>query len=308
MTITRRAFNAMMAASAAAAVLPHGANAANLASIMPPGAIDVHNHIMGPQSKYPYAPTRAYTPPEASVADVKALRAQIGTARNVIVSPSVYGFDNSCMVDAVAELGNTARGIAVLPPDVSDAEIARLEKANVRGSRLNTGLKNLSEQIDALAPKYKPLNWHIQLVGQLPLILAQADRIARLPIPVVVDHFGGARGEDGTDTKDFHAFLDLVRAGNVYVKLSAPYDRTRQPGYENMTPFARALIAARADRMLWGTNWPHPGQDGRPITQVSPYQKVDNLLLVTRLMEWCPDAATRKTILADTPARLYRFA
>ena len=117
----------------------------------------------------------------------------------------------------------------------------------------------------------------MQIVGQLPIIVSLGPQIATLGYPVVIDHFGGARGEDGVEHKDFQAFLDLVRTGNVYVKLSAPYDRTREPGYANMTPFARALIAARADRMLWGTNWPHPlPQQGVPITQISPYQNVDN--------------------------------
>ena len=110
----------------------------------------------------------------------------------------------------------------------------------------------------------------------------------------MIDHFGGARGEDGVENKDFQAFLELVRTGNVYVKLSAPYDRTREPGYANMTPFARALIAARADRMLWGTNWPHPlPQQGVPITQISPYQNVDNVdagHTARRMVPGCGDA------------------
>jgi predicted TIM-barrel fold metal-dependent hydrolase len=307
MNLTRRVFGKILTGAAAAMALPSQGHAA-ASAIMPPGAVDCHNHIMGPRSKYPYAANRTYTPPEASVAQLKALRAEIGTSRNVIVTPTPYGLDNRCTVDAVAELGATARGVVLLPPDVSDAELARLETAGIRGARLNTANPALRETLAAWAPKFRPLNWHVQIVGQLPLIVALAPQLATLGHPVVIDHFGGARGEDGPNTMDFHAFLDLVRAGNTYVKLSAPYDRTAEPGYANMTPIARALIAARPDRMLWGTNWPHPAQrPGYPVSQVLPYQKIDNKLLVTRFAEWCPDAAMRKTILVDTPEALYRF-
>jgi predicted TIM-barrel fold metal-dependent hydrolase len=308
MTLTRRSFGNLAAGLAASAAFPARSRAA-APQIMPPGAIDCHNHIMGSQAKYPYAATRTYTPPEASVADLKALRVQIGTARNVIVTPSVYGFDNRCTEDAIAELGATARGIAVLPPDVSETELARLDAKGFRGARLNTGNPALKETLDTFAPKFRKVNWHVQLVGQLPLIVSLAPQLATLGHPIVVDHFGGARGEDGVQNKNFQAFLDLVRAGNTYVKLSAPYDRSKLPDYSDMTAFARALIEARADRMVWGTNWPHPGQQpGKPISEIMPYQKVDNAMLVTRLADWCPDAATRKMILVDTPARVYRFA
>jgi predicted TIM-barrel fold metal-dependent hydrolase len=308
MAITRRAFHTLIVGSAAAAAIGSRASAAAVAGVMPPGAVDAHIHIVGPQAKYPYSPTRPYTPPEANVADLNRLRPQIGVARNVIVTPTPYGFDNRITVDSVTELGATARGVVLLPPDVSETELARLEAAGIRGARLNTANPALRDTLTAWAPKFRPINWHVQLVGQLPVIVSLAPQIATLGHPVVIDHFGGARGEDGVENRDFQAFLELVRSGNVYVKLSAPYDRTREPGYSNMTPFARALIAARADRMLWGTNWPHPlPLQGVPITQISPYQNVDNMLLVARLAEWCPDAATRRTILVDTPERLYRF-
>jgi predicted TIM-barrel fold metal-dependent hydrolase len=308
MRITRRAFNTMTAGAAASLAFASRASAASVASIMPAGAIDTHNHVMGPQSKYPYSANRPYTPPEANVDDLKRLRTQIGVARNVIVTPTPYGFDNRSTVDAVTELGATARGVVLLPPDVSESELNRLETAGIRGARLNTQNPALKETLTTWAPKFKAINWHVQIVGQLPIIVSLGPQIATLGHPVVIDNFGGARGEDGVQNKDFQAFLELVRTRNVYVKLSAPYDRTREPGYANMTPFARALIAARADRMLWGTNWPHPlPQQGVPITQISPYQNVDNVMLVTRLAEWCPDTATRKMILVDTPERLYRF-
>jgi predicted TIM-barrel fold metal-dependent hydrolase len=308
MRLTRRTFGKLAAASAAAFALPDRAMAA-AAAPMPPGAVDTHIHIMGPQAKYPYAATRVYSPPEASVDDLRALRPRLGVVRNVIVTPSVYGFNNDSTVDAIAALQGTARGVAVLPPDIPARELGPLEAYGIRGTRLNTGLRDLKEQLAAFAPKFKPLNWHVQIVGQIEILTGLSSQIAGLGIPVVLDHFGGARGEDGVQHRDFQALLELVKAGNTYVKLSAPYDRTKEPGYQSMTPFARALIAARPDRMLWGTNWPHPSQDRSiPITQVSPYQTVDNEMLVRRLMDWCPDAEMRRTILVDNPVRLYRFS
>jgi predicted TIM-barrel fold metal-dependent hydrolase len=311
MRLTRRNFGKLTAASAAVLVLPRRARAAAAIAMppMPPGAVDTHIHIMGPQTKYPYAPTRVYSPPEASVDDLRALRRRLGVVRNVIVTPSVYGFNNDVTIDSIAALQGTARGVAVLPPDIPAREIGPLEAYGIRGTRLNTGLPDLKEQLAAFAPKFRPFNWHVQIVGQIQAIVGLSQQIAGLGIPVVLDHFGGARGEDGVNNRDFQGLLELVKAGNTYVKLSAPYDRTKEPGYASMTAFARALIAARPDRMLWGTNWPHPSQDRSiPITQVSPYQTIDNELLVRRLMDWCPDGEMRKAILVDNPVRLYRFA
>jgi predicted TIM-barrel fold metal-dependent hydrolase len=270
---------------------------------------------MGPQAKYPYAADRVYTPPEATVAQLKALRAQIGTSRNVLVTPSVYGTDNRCLVDALAELGNTARGIAVLPLDVSDAELRRLNAAGVRGVRISLGgtgrydAKTAPAALGSLAPRFAPLGWNIEVVGNLTAVVAMAPTMADLKVPVVLDHFAGANGGEGIKQEGFAALLELVRGGNAYVKLSAPYNRSKRPDYSDMTPLARALVEAKPDRMLWGTNWPHPDQiAGRPISQITPYHDIDNPKLVPLFAEWCPDASVRKTILVDTPQRLYRFA
>jgi predicted TIM-barrel fold metal-dependent hydrolase len=297
----------MIVATSAGLALSSRAQGA-AAGIMPPGATDCHNHIMGPLAKYPYAANRVYTPPEASVADLRALRVQLGVSRNVIVSPSVYGFDMRCTADAVAELGDSARGIAVLSPEVTDAELARLNTQKFKGARLNTGIPSVADVLAAFAPRFKPMGWHIQMVGALPSLVPLMPKFANLGIPVVLDHFGGASGEGGVDSKDFQALLELVRGRNTYVKLSAPYDRSKRADYADMTPLARALIAAAPDRMLWGTNWPHPGQDRSiPITAISPYQKVDNDRLVRAFAEWCPDEATRHRILVENPETLYGF-
>ena len=313
MSLTRRQFGTMAGASLAASAFSSRSFAAS-ASAMPPGAVDCHNHIMGPQEKYPYAADRVYTPPEATVADLKALRARIGTARNILVTPSVYGTDNSCLVDALAELGGSARGIAVLPLNVTDAELRRLDNAGVKGVRLSLGGTGRYDTASAgmamasLGPRFFKLGWNIELVGNVETVAQLAPAITASAVPVVLDHFAGANGQ-GVNQPGFDKILELVRARNTFVKLSAPYNRSGKPDYSDMLPLARALIEAAPDRMLWGTNWPHPDQvPGRPISEVTPYHVIDNENLVRLLEQWCPDAAMRKTILVDTPARLYRFS
>jgi predicted TIM-barrel fold metal-dependent hydrolase len=314
MRLTRRQFGKLATASVAGLVLPRTAEAAGPLSDMPAGAIDVHNHIVGPLLKYPMAANRTYTPPEASVAQLRALRAQLGVARNVIVQPSFYGFDNSCLVDALAELGSSARGVAVVPVDVTDAELRRLASRGVTGVRLNLSTfdirdpKVAADTAHSLATRFVPLGWHIQINTELPVIEGLAPLIADIKVPVVFDHLGNADAALGVNQKGFDALVALVKAGNTYVKLSAPYNLSKRSDWADVVPLAKALIAARPDRMLWGTNWPHPGRGRGDITKITPYQDVDNPRLLIHFARQCPDAALRKMILVDTPQHLYRFA
>jgi predicted TIM-barrel fold metal-dependent hydrolase len=310
MRITRREFGI---ASLGAVALSRAAWAAGPLADMPAGAIDCHNHIVGPIAKYPMAPNRAYTPPEASTTQLKALRAELGTARNVLVQPSFYGFDNSCMLDAMAELGNSVRGIAVVPQTISEAELKRLAGLGVVGVRLNLATagirdpKAATDAINAFAPRFAPLGWHIQINTEPAIIAAIAPTVAGLKVPVVFDHIGEVVAADGVKQKGFGELVELVRGRNAYVKLSAPYNLSKRPDYTDVAPFARALIAAAPDRMLWGTNWPHPGGGRGDISQITPYQKIDNPPLLKTFAQWVPDAGMRKMILVDTPQRLYRF-
>jgi predicted TIM-barrel fold metal-dependent hydrolase len=314
MKLTRRAFSRLAAGSVAGLMLPRTADAAAPLSDMPAGAIDVHNHIVGPLPTYPMAPNRTYTPPEASVARLRALRTQLGVPRNVIVQPSFYGFDNSCLVDALAELGTSARGVAVVPVDVTDAELRRLASRGVTGVRLNLSTfgirdpKAAADAAHALATRFVPLGWHIQINTELSVVEGLAPLIADITVPVVFDHVGNADAASGVNQKGFGALVALVKAGNTYVKLSAPYNLSKRSDWADVVPLAKALIAARPDRMLWGTNWPHPGRGRGDITKITPYQDVDNSKLLTHFAQQCPDAALRKMILVDTPQRLYRFA
>lgn len=311
MSLSRREFAALTGAAVAASAFPRGAGAASALPEMPAGAVDCHNHVMGDLAKYPYTPDRAYTPPPATVAQLKALRTQVHTARNVLVTPSVYGTDNRCMVDALAELQGTARGIAVLPLDVSDAELKRLDAAGVRGIRIAMGRytpATAGEALTAFAPRFAPLNWNIEVVGNLNAWAPMFPLMADLKVPVVLDHFAGADGGAGMKQDGIPQLLDVLKSGNAYVKLSAPYNRSKTKDWSDMLPIAHALVAARPDRMLWGTNWPHPDQiPGKPLSEITPYHVIDNPNLVRVLADWVPDAATRKIILVDTPVRLYRF-
>jgi len=313
MTLNRREFGRLTAASLAGALVSRASWAAGPLADMPAGAIDVHNHIVGPMAKYPMAANRTYTPPEASVAQLKALRTELGVARNVIVQPSFYGFDNSQLVDALTELGSSARGIAVVPQNVSDAELQRLASKGVTGVRLNlatAGVRDPKVAIDAInsfAPRFVPMGWHIQINTGLPVVAAIAKTVADLKVPVVFDHMGNLEAEKGVNQPGFGALVDLVKSRNVYVKLSAPYNLSKRADWADVVPFAKALIAAGPDRMLWGTNWPHPGGGRGDISKISPYQVVDNPKLLIAFAAWCPDAAKRKMILVDTPQRVYRF-
>jgi predicted TIM-barrel fold metal-dependent hydrolase len=312
--LSRREFAKLATASAAGAIVSPSAFAASPLPDMPAGAIDVHNHIVGPMAKYPMAPTRTYTPPEASVAQLRALRTQLGVARNVIVQPSFYGFDNSQLVDALAELGTSARGIAVVPQNVSDAELQRLAKAGVTGVRLNLATAGISDPkvatdaINGFAPRFVPLGWHIQINTGLPVVQAIAPTVAHLQVPVVFDHMANLDAAKGVNQPGFGTFVELVKSPNVYVKLSAPYNLSKRPDWADVVPIAKALIATAPNRMLWGTNWPHPGNARGDIKEITPYQVVDNPKLLTAFAQWCPDSAMRKMILVDTPQRLYRFA
>jgi predicted TIM-barrel fold metal-dependent hydrolase len=310
MKLTRRDLGVMGIASIALGRTAYGAGP--LADV-PAGAIDCHNHIVGPIAKYPMVPNRTYTPPEASVAQLKALRVELGVARNVIVQPSFYGFDNSCLIEALTELGPSARGIAVVPQDVSDAELQRLASNGVTGVRLNLstfGVRDPKVAIDAInafAPRFASMGWHIQINTGLAVVEAIAQTVADLKVPVVFDHMATLDAEKGPDQAGFGALLALVKGGNTYVKLSAPYNLSRRADWSDVTPLAKALTAAAPDRMLWGTNWPHPGNTRGDITQITPYRVVDNSALLRILAQEIPDATIRRMVLVDTPARLYRF-
>ena len=307
--LTRRSFSAaaalLAAAPACAAPLPD----------MPPGACDCHVHIIGPPDQYPMVAGRTYTPPQSSVAQLLDLRRRLGLARTVLIQPSFYGTDNRALLGALRELGETARGVAVLDPDTPDTELAALDKAGVRGVRLNIETaggrdpREVTGKLGAFARRLAPLGWHVQIYAALSVIVRVAPDVAALPVPVVFDHFGMPDAALGPDQPGFPVLLDLVRAGNTYVKLSAPYRISNLTGYADAAPIAKALIAAGPDRMVWGSDWPHTDHaPGVSATAISPFRTVDDAAILDLLATWAPDAAQRRAILATTPHRLYRFS
>lgn len=281
---------------------------------VPPGSCDCHVHVIGDPKRYTMVPDRAYTPPPASVDELLALQHALHLDRVVVVQPSFYGTDNRCLLDALQALGPRARGIAVIDDDTTDRELDALHKAGVRGVRLNletTGQADADAarvKFWAAAARVSGRGWHVQCYTRLSVVAALSDILGSLPVPVVLDHFAGARPSDGE--AGLSKLYALLRGDNVYVKLSAPYRLSQQPDYADMAPLARALVETRADRLVWGSDWPHTSAvrpPGSSIDTVSPFTPIDDGASLNRLAAWVPDAATRHRILVDTPAHLYGF-
>jgi predicted TIM-barrel fold metal-dependent hydrolase len=279
---------------------------------IPRGACDCHVHIFDPAG-HPYASNRVYTPPEASIADLLELQAALRLDRVVIVTPSVYGTDNSCTLDAIRRLGARARGVAVIDGSISAGALDAMAASGIRGVRLNVETAGESDPsvvkrlLGATAEQIRGRNWHIQLNTRLSVIAALHHDLAQLPFPVVLDHFGRAEAAAGTSQPGFDAMLDLLKSGRGYVKISAPYRSSRKaPDFPDATALAQALVAANPDRVIWGSNWPHPGRGTSPTAIAPPYPNDDGAVL-NLLPKWVPDPAIRKNILVDNPAALYGF-
>ena len=281
---------------------------------VPAGACDCHTHIHGDTAKFPYFAGRVYTPEAALPEEMAALHKALHMQRVVIVTPSVYGTDNSTTLYGMQARGADARGVAVIDDKTSESELDAMGKAGMRGIRLNlatggTSDPNVARQrFLAAAERMKSRQWHIQIYTNLAMISALKDNVAASPVPVVFDHFGGAQAELGVQQAGLPDLLTLVQSGKAYVKISAAYRSSRRgPDYADVAPLAKALIAANADRILWGTDWPHPNSAGGSTTHVSPFFQIDDGLLLNQLPLWAPAAAVRKKILVDNPARLYGF-
>jgi predicted TIM-barrel fold metal-dependent hydrolase len=285
---------------------------------LPRGACDCHVHIFGNPAQFPMAPGRVYTPPEAPLDALLDLHRALGLERVVLIQPSVYGSDNSAMLDALRHLGpERARAVAVIDESTLEAALEAMRSSGVRGIRIN--LETVGQHDPAVARAHllaamarcRPLGWHIQLYTKPAIIAALRDDLAASPVPIVLDHFGGADAALGPAQPGFDAVLALVRSGKANVKLSAPYrESANGPPYDNVGPLAKALVAANPDCLLWGSDWPHPDGGrvaGRAPTDISPFLPIDDGLVLNLLPGWIPDAAIRRKILVDNPARLYGF-
>jgi predicted TIM-barrel fold metal-dependent hydrolase len=265
----------------------------------PPQAWDCHAHIFGPIARYPFTSNRSFTPPEAGPAAYRRMLAALGIAHAVIVQPSVYGADNRCTRDSVVAAGGRWRGVAVVEPSVSERELERLHADGIRGVRVNVLFRGgvTLDAIEQLAHTIAPLDWHLQLLLDCRDLVELAPRLRQLPVQIVVDHMGHVPTSAGVEHPGFQVLLQLVCDGRCWVKLSGAYRLSRGSyPYQDVVPFARALIEADASRMVWGSDWPHPAVSG----YIPKAAELLDLLAV-----WAPEAEMRRRILSENPARLY---
>ena len=260
----------------------------------PANATDCHHHIY--DAKYPVDPAATLRPDDALVDDYRALQKRLGTARGVIVQPSMYGIDNRCTLDALAALGRSARAVAVVNDEVSDSELRRLDSLGVRGIRFNLAQAGATTagMIEPLARRIAPLGWHIQINAPAPRLLELLPILARVPAQVVFDHLAHIPQPDGVGHPLFSQVCALLDRGRTWVKLSAAYADTRvgPPTYADVGGVARAYVARAPERLVWGSDWPHPTER----------QKPDDAVLFDLSADWAPDEDVRRRILVDNPA------
>jgi predicted TIM-barrel fold metal-dependent hydrolase len=283
---------------------------------VPAGACDCHTHVYLDYQKYPMDPARKYTPPLAGEDELLALQKFLGFDRVVIVQPSNYGTDNTATLQGVKHLGLArARAVVGIDAKTTPAQLDAYHAQGARGIRVNLALatnvdpKAVAQHLHATAEQLKGRGWHIQIVTHINIVAALKDVLPQLPLPVVIDHFGYPKMDQGIAQPGFDALVDLVRNG-CYVKISGAYRiSSAKPTYPDAAPMARALIGANPDRVVWGTDWPHPDGhvQGVPPTTVTPNLVIDDGALLNQLPVWAPDPAVRKKILVDNPARLYDF-
>ena len=284
---------------------------------VPAGACDCHTHIHGDPGKFPFFPGRAYTPGTALPEEMTKLHKALHMQRVVIVTPSVYGTDNSTTLHGMNARGADARGVAVVDDGTPESSLDAMGRAGVRGIRLNLFTGGVSDPslvrqrfLNAVQ-RVEVRDWHVQIFTSLAMIPPIKDLVAVSPVPVVFDHFGGARAELGPQQPGFADLVELVRSGKAYVKISGAYRASRlAPDYPDVVPLARALIAANPERVVWGTDWPHPDAavpPGRKATDVTPLLQIDDGRLLNQLAVWAPDPEIRERILVSNPARLYGF-
>lgn len=267
----------------------------------PPGACDTHMHIY--DRRFPVASTAPFPPPEAPVAAYLKVRQRLGIERTVVVQPAAYATDNRCTLEAMAAMGPTARGVAVVDADASDAELDRLTKAGIRGIRffmLRGGVLPW-DILEGMAARVAAFGWHVQLQLDGRDLPQHEAVLKRLKSALVIDHVGKFLEPVPVDHPSFRCLVRLVEGGRTWVKLSAPYEVSKvgPPHYDDVGALAKVLVKTAPERMLWASNWPHP----TPPKGVVP----DDAVLLDMLLDWAPDEATRRRILADNPAHLYGF-
>jgi predicted TIM-barrel fold metal-dependent hydrolase len=275
----------------------------------PPNAWDAHAHIFGPADKFPYAPGRGYTPADAPVERYVALLAHLGLARGLLVQGNAHGYDNGALLDALVRYPRRLRGVAITDTRIKPETLRDWHRIGMRGLRFHlfskagrpgyvrgVGLK----VFDAFRPMMRELGWAMQIFCDWRLMggLATTLRGISREMPVIVDHMLHIPAARSVDDADFQALLRLAGEGHVYVKVSAPYRLSTQfPDYPDARPFHDALLRANPERLMWGTDWPHPSIPG----EIMP----DDGHLLDLFYEWTVDAATRRKTLVETPDTLF---
>jgi len=271
---------------------------------LPPGACDAHCHIFGPATRYPYAPGRSYTPPDAPLEMFQALHATLGVSRAVIVNASCHGDDNRPVTDAIAQSGGRYRGIANVSPGISDRALEDLARSGIDGCRF-TFLKRLGQAMDlesfhGIVERIAPLGWHVDIYLDPHTVADFAPMLRQLKVAYVIDHMGTHPAVDGVAHPNFQALLDLLRRDEkCWVKVTG-LERSSTTGapFADAVPLAAALIEAAPDRVLWGTDWPHPNLKRMP----------NDADLVDVIPSYVSDADLQLKLLVDNPARLFGFA
>ncbi|AZG10798.1 amidohydrolase [Pigmentiphaga sp. H8] len=281
-----------------------------LAEITPPAeplpkhACDTHFHVFGPAGVFPYADDRPYTPPDAPFERLRDLHRRLGFERGIIVHPGCHGYDLSVTLDALDRGAGQYRAIALLDPATDEARIAELDRRGVRGVRFNfvAHLANAGwDELARIVPRIAPFGWHVCIHSDQASLEGLLPRLRTLPVPFVIDHMGRVAAAEGTQGSAFRALLALRDHPGAWVKISG-LDRTSSSGkrpFQDAEPLVSALLDAMPERLLWGTDWPHPNVHG---------DMPDDGELLNTFLRLCPDAATRQRILADNPHALFRFA
>lgn len=270
---------------------------------LPEGACDTHCHVFGPVARFPFAQGARFRPADAPKETLFALHDRYGIERCVVVQSGCHGFDNSVTADAIAARPGRYLGVALLPADVSDEELARHDRMGFRGVRFNY-MAHLApgasaDELKRLTPRLARIGWHLQVHMEASLIEQMAPVLADLPVPVVIDHMGRVDASLGLDQPPFAALLKLLENGHVWVKVSGSERSSRQDApYHDGVAFAAKLVEEFPDRVLWGTDWPHPNFRADPP---------DDGVLFDLIAEMAPRQEQRQALLVDNPMRLYRF-
>jgi len=265
----------------------------------PAGCTDCHHSIF--DSRYRVVSDKVSHPDEATPDDYRQLMRRLGIARHVVIQPLAYGSDNSLLLEALQAFGPEARGIAVVGTNIADADLKRLDAAGVRGLRFNFAPSGpiAPAMIEPLARRIAPLGWHVEVNAWARDLAVMTPFLERLPTPVALDHFGHIPEPEGASDTLFGRVMHLIDNGRTWVKLDAPYDASKvgPPTYADSSALARAYVKAAPERLVWGTNWPHPGENPKP----------DDAQIFDLWADWAPDAAVRHRILVDNPQSLYGF-